>query len=147
MNNEIKIIEVKVVDDKLVEAFTRLLPQLSDKAKAITKADLEKIVTSDNALLIIAVANDTIVGTITLLIFNIPTGTKARIEDVVVDDACRGKGIGQKLISYAIEKATQAQAACIDLTSNPNRESANKLYQKMGFEQRQTNIYRRTLSP
>jgi ribosomal protein S18 acetylase RimI-like enzyme len=141
MNNNINITEVKVVDDNLAEAFSRLLPQLSQNAKAITKSDLENILASDNTFIISADDNG-IVGILTLVIFRIPTGIKARIEDVVVDVDHRSKGIGQKLIARAIEKAKQAGAVSIDLTSNPNRTTANKLYQKMGFQQRETNTYR-----
>jgi ribosomal protein S18 acetylase RimI-like enzyme len=144
MNNNINITEVEVVDDELIEAFSRLLPQLSQNAKPITKSDLENILSSDNTFIITADDNG-IVGVLTLVLYQIPTGIKARIEDVVVDENSRGQGIGQKLIKYAIEKATQAGAVSIDLTSNPNRSAANKLYQKMGFQQRQTNTYRHRL--
>ena len=141
MNNDINIVEVTEVTDELANAFGRLLPQLSQKAKPISKADLETIVSSDNALLI-ATDGDAIVGSLTLVLYKIPTGLKAHIEDVVVDNSCRGKGIGESLIRYAIDKAQQIGAASVDLTSNPNRESANRLYQKMGFKQRETNVYR-----
>ena len=145
MNNNINITEVKVVTDELVEAFSRLLPQLSQNAKAITKADLKNIISSDNTFIITATVGDEIVGALTLLLYRIPTGHKAHIEDVVVDQNNRGKGIGQSLIGYAIEKAKQADAASIDLTSKPSRTSANRLYQKMGFTKRQTNVYRHKL--
>ena len=145
MNNSINIIEVKEVTDEVVEAFTRLLPQLSQNANAITKADLENMISSDNAFLITANVGDEIVGSLTLVLYRIPTGHKSRIEDVVVDENSRGKGIGEKLIRYAIEKAQQAGAVSVDLTSNPNRTAANYLYQKMGFTKRETNTYRRKL--
>ncbi len=110
-----------------------------------TKADLENILSSDNVFIITACVNDKIVGALTLVLYWIPTGHKSRIEDVVVDENSRGKGIGEKLIRYAIEKAKQADAASVDLTSKPNRTSANRLYQKIGFTKRETNVYRHKL--
>lgn len=86
-----------------------------------------------------------IVGTLTLACFHIPTGTRAWIEDVVVDDAARGEGIGAALVEEAVRLARTAGARTIDLTSRPEREAANRLYERTGFARRETNVYRRVL--
>jgi ribosomal protein S18 acetylase RimI-like enzyme len=83
-----------------------------------------------------------IVGTLTLVVFPIPTGTRALIEDVVVDETARGRGVGEALTHAAIDRARAAGARTVDLTSRPSREAANRLYQRLGFEQRETNVYR-----
>ena len=83
-----------------------------------------------------------IVGMLTLAIFRIPTGTRAWVEDIVVDNACRGRGIGEALTQAAVALAGTRGAVTVDLTSRPSREAANRLYQKVGFELRETNVYR-----
>ena len=79
---------------------------------------------------------------LSLVVFGIPTGTKAWVEDVVVDDGARGKGVGKSLMRHAMEQAKKLGAKTVDLTSRPSREAANKLYQSLGFETRETNVYR-----
>ena len=79
---------------------------------------------------------------LSLVVFGIPTGIKAWVEDVVVDDGARGKGVGKSLMRHAMEQAKKLGAKTVDLTSRPSREAANKLYQSLGFETRQTNVYR-----
>jgi len=106
---------------------------------------LQAIVDSDASVLLIARDGDDgdrIVGSLTLALFRIPTGLRAWIEDVVVDDAARGKGVGRKLNEAAIDHARSVGATTVDLTSRPSREAANRLYQRLGFEARETNIYR-----
>tara|TARA_B110000014_G_C19767229_1_gene399307 strand:+ start:45 stop:479 length:435 start_codon:yes stop_codon:yes gene_type:complete len=143
----VKIREVENVDEKLVAAYQKLIPQLSSSSPSPSEAELTSIVNSDSAIVLIAEEdNGDIVGSMTLIIFRIPTGVRAWIEDVVVDDAARGKGIGKALNKYAIQLAEQAGAKTIDLTSRPSREVANRLYQRLGFEPRQTNVYRYTVS-
>ena len=143
----VKIREVKNVDEKLVVAYQKLVPQLSSSSPPPSETELTSIVNSDSAIVLVAEEeNGNIVGSMTLIIFRIPTGVRAWIEDVVVDDAARGKGIGKALNEYAIELAEQAGAKTIDLTSRPSREVANRLYQRLGFEIRQTNVYRYTVS-
>jgi len=78
----------------------------------------------------------------TLVVFRIPTGVRAWIEDVVVDEAARGRGVGEALNRVAIQRAHDAGARTVDLTSRPSREAANRLYSRLGFEQRDTNVYR-----
>lgn len=136
-----KISIVTLVSDDLTAAFENLIPQLSPEAAIPTKSFLEEITKSDNMTLFIA-EDEGIVGTLTLAIQKIPTGKKAWIEDVVVDGSARGKGIGKKLIQHAIEYASESGVTKIDLTSSPFRTAANKLYEKMGFQKRDTNFYR-----
>ncbi|MBG01329.1 MAG: GNAT family N-acetyltransferase [Acidimicrobiaceae bacterium] len=143
----VTIRKVENVDEKLVAAYQKLIPQLSSSSSPPSETELTSIVNSDSAIVLIAEEdNGDIVGSMTLIIFRIPTGIRAWIEDVVVDDAARGKGVGKALNEYAIEIAEQAGAKTIDLTSRPSREVANRLYQKLGFEPRQTNVYRYTVS-
>lgn len=133
----------EVADEKLVAAYQRLTPQLSSSSPAPTAAELAEIIRSDSATVLIAEDDKgDILGSMTLVLFRIPTGVRAWIEDVVVDTEARGMGIGQALNEYAIQLAEQAGAKTIDLTSRPSRESANRLYQRLGFVARETNVYR-----
>jgi ribosomal protein S18 acetylase RimI-like enzyme len=136
-----KIYEVVTVTNKIAQAFKVLMPQLSPSADIPTKHELQAIVDSGFTKLFVA-EDDEIIGTLTLVFNTIPTGKKAWIEDVVVDNKARGKGAGEKLVHYAIGYAKKNGVAKIDLTSSPERVAANKLYQKIGFELRTTNVYR-----
>ena len=132
------------VTPDLVNAFARLIPQLSSSSPPPDADVLEAIVRSEATSLLLARAEDgTIVGTTTLCVFPIPTGVRAWIEDVVVDSEHRG-GIGRALTNAALELAVEKGARTVDLTSRPSREAANALYRKVGFEQRTTNVYRWT---
>ena len=131
------------VTDEVVEAFAQLLPQLSSSAVTPTRAELQEIADNDSFF----IARDPesggrIVGSLTLVTFRIPTGVRSWIEDVVVDTAMRGKGIGEALTRAALRRAAELGAKTVDLTSRPSREAANRLYQRVGFELRQTNLYR-----
>lgn len=144
-NTTVHVEEATAVTEELVEAFARLIPQLSSSNPPPTAAELDVIVQSDASVLLIARDNEadgTIIGSLTLALFSIPTGLRAWIEDVVVDDAARGKGVGRLLNEVALERADAAGAKTVDLTSRPSREAANRLYQRIGFEQRSTNVYR-----
>ena len=140
----IHITEVVDVTDEVVDAFARLIPQLSSSSPAPGMDELSEIAANPNSALLIARDTDTgdIVGSLTLAFYRIPTGLQARIEDVVVDDAARGKGIGADLTHAAIERARTAGAKSVGLTSRPSREAANRLYLRLGFEQRETNVFR-----
>lgn len=128
---------------ELVEAFARLTPQLSRSAPAPGLAELTEIVESPACHLLIARDEDGgIVGSLTLVLFRIPTGMRAWIEDVVVDGEARGKGVGEALNRFAIDLAAEHGARSVDLTSRPSREAANRLYRRLGFEPRETNVYR-----
>ena len=138
----IKIEEIVKVDDELLAAMNRLVPQLSNSNSPPDRSALEGMVASDSSILLAAFIDREIVGSLTLVVFSIPTGKRAWIEDVVVDEKCRNKGIGEALNQDAIKIARQLGAKTVDLTSRPSRESANRLYKRLGFLQRDTNIYR-----
>ncbi|MFT4597747.1 MAG: ribosomal protein S18 acetylase RimI-like enzyme [Paracrocinitomix sp.] len=136
---------VAVVDDELVAAFELLIPQLSSSNPPPPAQDLQAIVDAPDSVLLVARDerdSDRIVGSLTLAMFRIPTGYRAWIEDVVVDTAVRGRGIGDKLNRVALDHARDAGATTVDLTSRPSRGAANRLYKRIGFEQRETNVYR-----
>ena len=130
------------VTPELVAAMTLLLPQLSRSAPPPTEAALAEIVGSPATLLFVARVEDRIVGSLTLALFRIPTGLRAWIEDVVVDDEARGAGVGAALNRAALAAAAERGARTVDLTSRPSREAANRLYQRLGFVQRDTHVYR-----
>ncbi|MDE0066460.1 MAG: GNAT family N-acetyltransferase [Acidimicrobiaceae bacterium] len=138
----VEIYEATEATEELVEAMGRLVPQLSRSNPPPSAAALQKIVDSDAATLLIARDHTGVVGTLTLVLFRIPTGIRAWIEDVVVDEGARGSGVGRSLNEAAIERALAIGAVSVDLTSRPSREEANRLYQRMGFSKRETNVYR-----
>jgi ribosomal protein S18 acetylase RimI-like enzyme len=143
-----EIIEVTQVTDEIVEAFARLIPQLSSSNPAPTREELQKMVSSQASTLFIArdpEMGGKILGTLTLITFRIPTGVRAWIEDVVVDGEARGKGTGEMLTRAALEKARELGSKTVDLTSRPSREAANRLYVRVGFKLRETNTYRYSL--
>jgi ribosomal protein S18 acetylase RimI-like enzyme len=132
----------KVVDDDLVTAFARLIPQLSSSSPPPTREQLQELVVNDDTVLFVARIDGQIMGSLTLAFYRIPTGLKAWIEDVVVDDAARGRGLGAALNHAALDEAKRRDAKDVSLTSRPTKEAANRLYQRIGFEARETNIYR-----
>lgn len=140
-----KIYKLTTVTDQVLEAFKKLIPQLAPGCVLPTKIDLEAIVNSDATQIFIAEENDEILGTLTLVFNNIPTGPKIWIEDVVVDDAARGKGVGEQLMEFSIDYVKNQHLKSINLTSSPDRVAANALYRKLGFQQRETNVYRLTM--
>jgi ribosomal protein S18 acetylase RimI-like enzyme len=130
--------------DEIFTAMQRLIPQLS-VSHPPSRQELQEIIQSPGTFLFLArhpELEETIAGAAVLVLFRIPTGLRARIEDVVVDERLRRKGIGEALTRFALERARLAGAPWVDLTSNPARLSANRLYQRMGFEPRITNLYR-----
>ena len=135
--------------DELLDAFARLLPQLSNSAKPLDKARLDKILRSSCNTLLVAreASSGRIVGALTLVTFHIPTGLRALIEDVVVDSAVRGRGVGEALTRKAVQLALQLQVKSIDLTSRQSRQAAHRLYEKVGFVVRETSVYRYTEHP
>ena len=139
----IAVEEVRAVDAELLRAMTGLLPQLSSTAPPPAESDLQAIVDSPATVLFAARDEDgRVVGSLTLALFRVPTGMRAWIEDVVVDDRARGRGVGAALVEAAIGRAGASGARTVDLTSRPAREDANRLYRRLGFEARQTNVYR-----
>ena len=135
------------VDDGLVEAFSRLIPQLSSSSPPPTAAELLSIIDNPNSVLFIAELDGdddarSVVGSLTLAFYRIPTGLKAWIEDVVVDESARGLGVGEALNVAALDESRQRGAKNVSLTSRSSREAANRLYQRLGFEPYETNLYR-----
>ena len=130
------------VTEELLVGLTHLLPQLSSSAPAPTHADVAEIVGSTATFLFVARVDGAIAGSLTLAVFRLPTGLRAWIEDVVVDQAARGHGVGDRLNRAALDQAAFLGARTVDLTSRPSREAANRLYQRLGFVARETNVYR-----
>jgi ribosomal protein S18 acetylase RimI-like enzyme len=137
-----EIYEAKEVTEELIAAFQRLVPQLSTTAKAPGRKELQEIVDSPAVILLMVRDEGVIIGSLSLIVFRVPTGVRAWIEDVVVDEATRGQGIGETLTRAAIDRAKEMGAKTVDLTSRPAREAANRLYVRVGFEMRNTNTYR-----
>jgi ribosomal protein S18 acetylase RimI-like enzyme len=141
--DEIEIAPAGAVDDELDAAFGRLIPQLT-AAPVPTRAEIAAVIGAPGTTVLLARdrgAGDRIVGTLTLVVFRVPTGSRAVIEDVVVDEAARGRGIGERLTQAAIRLARDQGAASVELTSRPSREAANRLYRRLGFTRRETNVY------
>jgi ribosomal protein S18 acetylase RimI-like enzyme len=142
----VEVYEATEVTDELVEAFARLIPQLSSSSAPISRIELTEITSSEADTLFMARdSQGRIVGSLTLAVFRIPTGVRAWIEDVVVDDSARGAGVGEALVDAAVERARSLGAKTVDLTSRPSREAANRLYLRVGFVVRSTNVYRFSL--
>lgn len=141
----IEVSEATAVDDELVAAFARLIPQLSSSNPPPDAAALQVMVDAPDIFLLLArdAENDGhIVGSLTLVTFRIPTGLRAWIEDVVVDGETRRSGAGRALTLAAVDKARSLGVTTVDLTSRPSREAANAMYVRLGFELRQSNLYR-----
>jgi len=138
---------LREVTDEVVDAFRRLTPQLSTSADPPDREALGRIVDSSASTLLIARSGDEIAGALTLVMFPIPTGFRAWIEDVIVDQAARGQGIGETLTLEALNLAKVAGARTVDLTSRPSREAAGRLYERVGFQSRSTRLYRYTFDP
>ena len=131
----------------IVDAVERLVPQLSRSAAPPTTEELGELVSSPATDLFIAIDDGTIIGMSTLVTFRIPTGLRAWIEDVVVDEAAGRQGVGSALTQAMVDRARELGCRTVDLTSRPSREAANRLYQRAGFVPRETNIYRLDLEP
>ena len=130
--------------EELHEALLRLVPQLGLHKIPPKWEELDLLVTSEASTLLVAREpdeNSPITGILCLSIYRVPTGLRSIIEDVIVDQSMRRRGIGEALVKRAIELARESGADGVSLTSNPKREAANQLYQSMGFELRQTNPY------
>lgn len=141
---EFTIEQVKIFSLELTAAINKLLKQLNSAATLLTKADIEYMISSPANRLFVARRSDNkeIVGMLTLIVYRIPVWKKGWIEDVVVDKAYRNKGIATKLFQHGIESAKADSVLSLNFTSSPEREDANKLYRRLGFEKRNTNVYR-----
>lgn len=130
------------VTDEVVEAFGRLLPQLSTSSKPLDAAALSAMAESPAVTVLLARSDGQIAGSLTLAMFPAPTGLRAWIEDVVVDESARGQGVGALLTEEALQLARAAGARTVDLTTRPSREAAGRLYERAGFHQRNSRLYR-----
>ncbi len=138
-------VEIRVVSRAVKHCSLRSIdccPNSPVTASPLTMSQLERIVEDETTALLIAMDGENIVGCLTLAVFAIPTGVRAWIEDVVVDETLRGAGVGAGLVSFALRTANERGARTVDLTSRASRASANALYLRMGFEVRDTNVYR-----
>jgi len=138
------IVRATSVTNELMDAITRLMPQLKLKYSLPTRSEIEALVASKASILLIVRhpdENSPIVGMLTLIIYRVPSGVRAHVEDIVVDEAVRGQGIGEALVRHALGVAREAGANGVALTSNPRREAAIRLYRRVGFKRWETNIY------
>ena len=137
-----EVVAVSEFSKTLLNNLNKLLLQLSASANPLEETDLRDILQSSSVHLLLAQDDGEVFGTLTLVVFPILTGTRAWIEDVVVSESARGKGVGRLLTNRAIELATELNAKTIDLTSRPSRAAPNSLYQTAGFQRRESNVYR-----
>jgi ribosomal protein S18 acetylase RimI-like enzyme len=128
-------------DDALVEALRRLVPQLTPHRDPPGSVELAEVTRAPDTSLLVARDGAVVFGMLTLVVYRTPTGVRAVIEDVVVDEAARGRGVGEALTREALALAEGAGVDSVTLTSRPEREAANRLYRRVGFEQRETNVY------
>jgi ribosomal protein S18 acetylase RimI-like enzyme len=142
---DIRVEVVREASQELVDAFSRLLPQLSSTAKPLDWEAIDRMVTCAANTVLVARTPDAIVGTLTLVLLPLPSGMRARVEDVVVDSAARGQGVAALLTQEALRVAQEAGARTVDLTSRPDRVAANRLYERLGFQARQSTVYRFTI--
>jgi ribosomal protein S18 acetylase RimI-like enzyme len=133
--------EINEFSPQIYSEITSLLSQLTSEPINFSSENFKTILKNDNAFLLGAFDENKLVGILTLIIYQIPTGKNGRIEDVVVDESCRGKGIGEQLSLMAINKGKELNLDKLFLTSNPSRIAANSLYQKIGFLLGKTNSY------
>jgi len=138
----ISITRIKTVTPELLAAFERLIPQLT-KAPIPTAEELQKLIDSPSVLILARVpgTDGEIVGAATLGVFRTPSGVHAHAEDVIVDGAVRGQGIGEALVNHLFQIAREMGLKGVSLTCNPRRVAANQLYQKLGFKKWDTNVY------
>ncbi|HET9587717.1 MAG TPA: GNAT family N-acetyltransferase [Anaerolineales bacterium] len=135
---------VSEATDEIYTALRRLIPQLGPHKSLPTWNELTALIESQASTLLIARGGDgngQIVGLLSLTVYRVPSGVRSIVEDLVVDEKMRRQGTGKALLEYAIRLAREAGASGVSLTSNPQREAANRMYQSMGFTLRQTNAY------
>ena len=144
---EIVIEQLKTLSPGVTDMLNNLLVQLDSNSKKLADEDIREIIEGQSNRLFIAREPDgnKMIGMLTLIVYRIPVWKKGWIEDLVVDRAYRNKGIATKLIHYAVKNARAAGVSSLNFTSRPERKDANKLYQRLGFEKRNTNIYRMKL--
>ncbi len=134
---------VETLDDAVRAAVERLLPQLSRSA-TFSEQTLAWVVAHEATTLFVAKVGGDVVGALTLVMYPLPTGLRAHVDDVVVDDAVRGRGVGEALVRAGVDRAVEVGARTVDLTSRPSRESAIRLYERVGFVRRDSTLFRWT---
>jgi ribosomal protein S18 acetylase RimI-like enzyme len=141
---DMQIEHITSATEELIDTFQRLIPQLTTINLPPTGNELDAIVRSESSILVAARASGAagqILGVGCLIVYRVPTGVRGIIEDVVVDDAARGQGIGEGLVRALLDIANEKGAKVVTLTCNPKRVAANRLYQRIGFTRRDTNAY------
>ena len=133
---------VRHINTELVDAAARLVPQLSPSARVPGPAELDQIIKDPGTVLIVAREGRTIVGMLTLHTFRSTTGIHAWIQDIIVDDIAKGRGAGQLLMEEAVRVSKSRGANTAQLTSRPSRVGSGRLYERLGFERRETHLYR-----
>ena len=136
-----RIERVTEPDEALVDAVARLVAQLSRNRRAPGLAELAELAAAPGTSLLVARDDDAVLGMLTLIVYRVPTGLRGWIHDVVVDESARGRGVGEALTREAQRLAEQAGVDAVELTSRAEREAANRLYRRLGFELRETNVY------
>ena len=136
-----RIERVTEPDERLAAAVARLVPQLSPARTPPTLAELTELAAAPGTSLLVAFEDDDVLGMLTLVLYRVPTGVRGWIHDVVVDEAARGRGVGGELTTEALRLAESAGAISVELTTRADRAEANRLYQRHGFERRETNVY------
>jgi ribosomal protein S18 acetylase RimI-like enzyme len=137
----VNVERVTAADDALAGAVARLVPQLSPTRRPASLAELVELVSAPGTRLIVARDGETVLGMLTLIVYRVPTGIRGWIHDVVVDESARGRGVGEALAREALREAEEAGAISVELTTREARVAANRLYRRLGFEQRETNVY------
>jgi ribosomal protein S18 acetylase RimI-like enzyme len=142
---EFEIERIIAVTPSVADSIAALVGQLSSSAKPPSREELENIVNTPGTVVMAVRHLDDLIGMLTLVVYSIPTGIPAHIEDVVVDERYRGRGIAEALTREALAQAEAAGARTVDLTSRPSRQAANRLYGKLGFQKRDSTFYRYAL--
>jgi ribosomal protein S18 acetylase RimI-like enzyme len=137
----VRIEQVDEATPELLEAMHRLLPQLTEARTPPTLAELEQTVAGQTVLIARNDDDGAIIGTLTLIMYRVSSGLKGRMEDVIVDSSARGQGVGDALVREGMARAGEAKVLMLELTSMPYRESANRLYKRLGFVRKPTNVY------
>jgi ribosomal protein S18 acetylase RimI-like enzyme len=136
-----RVDRVTTVDERLGAGIAALVPQLSSRRAPPDLAALQEVTSASGTSLLVAREGEEVLGMLTLVVYRVPTGVRGWIHDVVVDEAARGRGVGEALTTEALRLAAEAGAITVELTTRPEREAANRLYQRLGFDRRETNVY------
>jgi ribosomal protein S18 acetylase RimI-like enzyme len=136
-----RVERVTQVDEPLAAGIAALVPQLSARCAPPDLAALQEVAAAAGTTLLVAREGEDVLGMLTLVLYRVPTGFHGWIHDVVVDESARGRGVGEALTTDALTLAEEAGAITVELTTRPEREAANRLYQRLGFERRETNVY------